>query len=98
MKEAELRKHSTCSLCRKPIGHTGLALFWRVTVERFGVDLRAVKRQDGLAAYMGSSALAAAMGTDEDMAVPVMDPVTLTACEVCAMGSVNLAIATEAAT
>jgi hypothetical protein len=84
MKEAELRKHATCSLCRKSIGHTGLPLFWRVTVERFGVDLAAARRVDGFAAFVGSKALAAVMGDDPDLASPVMDPATLTVCETCA--------------
>jgi hypothetical protein len=84
MKEAELRRHCVCSLCAKGIGASGIPLFWRVTVERFGVDLTAVKRQDGLGAMLGHSALAAVMGPDHDMARPVMDPVTLTVCETCA--------------
>lgn len=84
MKQAELRKHAKCSLCRNPIGHSRLPLFWRVTVERFGIDLRAVQRQDALGTFIGNTAIAAVMGPDEDMAAPVMDPVTLTVCETCA--------------
>ena len=38
MKEAELRRYATCSLCGQKIGHTGLPLFWTVTIERFGVE------------------------------------------------------------
>ncbi|MGE4078916.1 MAG: DUF2303 family protein [Reyranella sp.] len=38
MKEGELRRFATCSMCGKPIGHTGVPLFSRVTIERFGVD------------------------------------------------------------
>lgn len=92
MKEAELRQHLTCDACRNKIGHTGLPLFWRVTVERFGVDLRAVRCQDGLAAFLGSPALASVMGHDEDVAVPLIDPPqVLTLCEACAMAPVDLA-------
>lgn len=83
MKEAELRQHATCSLCRKPIGHTRLPLFWKVTVERFGVDLQAVQRQHGLGLMIGAP-LASVMGPDETMAKPVMDPKVLTVCETCA--------------
>lgn len=83
MKEAELRKHATCSLCRKPIGHTRLPLFWKVTVERFGIDLLAVQRQQGLGLMIGAP-LAAVMGPDETMARPVMEPKVLTVCETCA--------------
>lgn len=84
MKENELRKHLTCSACRKKIMHTGVPLFWTVTVNRYGIRADRVKRQDGLAAFMGSTVLANIMGTDEDMAEPVMDTVTLTLCEACA--------------
>jgi len=84
MKRAELLEHATCSGCAKRIGHTGLPLFWRVKVERFGIDVSALRRQDGLGQFIGSHALAAAMGPDEDLATPVMDPVTLTLCDTCA--------------
>lgn len=85
MKEAELRKHAVCDICRQPIGHTGLPLFWRVTVERFGIDLRAVRRQDGLTAMLGGNAMIAQhMGANEDMAKSLMT-VVLTVCESCAM-------------
>ncbi len=93
MKQAELRNHTTCNKCRKPVGHTRLPLFWRVTIERFGIDLSAVRRQDGLSALIGSSVIAAAMGPDEDLAVPVMDKLTLTICEECACSTEPLCIA-----
>lgn len=83
MKEAELRRYATCSMCGQKIGHTGLPLFWRVTVERFGIDHAAVARQQGLAMFLGNAAIAGVMGPDETMAQPVMDPVTLSVCETC---------------
>lgn len=86
MKEQELRKHATCSLCQKKIGHTGVPLFWVVRIERFGLKLSAIQRQDGLAAMLGGSArLAQVMGTDAEMAVSVSSPMTLTVCEDCAV-------------
>lgn len=83
MREQELRQHTNCTLCKKPVGHTGLPLFWRVSVDRFGVDLDAVQRQDGLGAFLRSTRLAQAMGPDEEMAKPMMETVTLTICEAC---------------
>lgn len=88
MKERELRDHATCSLCREkilsPAAAGGLPLFWRVTVERFGVDLRAVERQQGLTMLLGGNAtIAAAMGPDEEMTQPLMEPLVLTICERC---------------
>lgn len=86
MKKAELLKHSTCDVCNRSIGACGLPLFWRVTIERFGIDLRAVRRQDGLAQFMGNSVLADVMGPDEDLALPVLDaPKVATVCEECAL-------------
>lgn len=85
MKEAELRKHATCSLCGNKVMASGMPLFWRVTVERFGIDMQAATRQQGLTMMLGSAGLAAVMGPDEDMAKPMMDAVTLTVCESCAL-------------
>lgn len=84
MKEHELRAHATCSLCRKKIGATGIPLFYRVTVERFGVKLDAVRRQAGLEMMLGGHVrIAQAMGPDEDMATPVMEKLVLVVCESC---------------
>lgn len=90
MKEKELRKHAICSICKKPIGHTGLLLFWTLKIERYGIKMDVVKRQDGLTAMLGGNAmLAQVMGTDEDMTQPLMEPVELTVCEACAMDYEN---------
>jgi hypothetical protein len=84
VKERELiEKHAVCSFCRNKIGHTGLPLFWRIRVERFGINMRALERQSGLAMMLQSTQIARAMGPDEDMTFAALD-VTLTACEACA--------------
>lgn len=87
MREAELRQHATCSLCQKKILSGGLPLFWRVRIERFGVDLAAAHRKIGLEMMLGDARLAMMMGPDEEMARPVMEPVTITVCEACACES-----------
>lgn len=88
MKELELRAHATCSICRQKIGASGLPLFYRLTVERFGVKLDAVRRQAGLEMMLGGHvAIAQAMGPDEEMAMPVMDRLVLVVCESCSTGS-----------
>ncbi len=90
MKETELRKHASCSICKKPIGNSGLPLFWIMRVERLGIKLDVVKRQDELAALLGGhSGLAQIMGTDEDM-TQSMDSAELTICETCAMKEYSL--------
>lgn len=84
MKEKELRKHTTCSMCGGKVMASGLPLFWRVTVERFGIDLRAIQRQQGLTMVLGgNAAIAAAMGPDEDLATAIGDAEIVTVCEPC---------------
>lgn len=90
MKEKELRKVVTCSLCGKKAPECGVPLFYRVRIERWGIDLGAVRRQSGLELMFGGTAggavaLAQAMGADEDMAKPIMQPRELTVCEPCSM-------------
>lgn len=50
MKECELRLYTNCSLRNKPIGHTGLPLVWRVSVERFGIELKELPSDSGVTA------------------------------------------------
>lgn len=84
MKERKLRKHATCSLCMQKIGATGLPLFYRVTLERFGLRLDAIRRQAGLEMSLnGHVALAQAMGPNEEIAVPMMETLVLVVCEPC---------------
>ena len=85
MKEKELRKVANCAMCKKPIGHTGLPLFWRIRIQRYGLKIGALKRQQGLTMMLGGHAeLAAVMGPDEDMAEKISG-VEITLCEKCAI-------------
>jgi hypothetical protein len=95
MKEKELREAAECARCHKKIGASGLPLFWRVRIERYGLDVRALERQQGLAMIVGSAALAQVLGPDEDLATPVMDPVTVTICESCCTEPLILAAIAE---
>ena len=95
MKEEELRKSAICGVCEKAFGHTGLPLFWRITIERFGVNLKSIQRQDGLAQMLGSPALATVMGPGQDMVKPMMDPVKVTICEDCIMKPTIIAMLAE---
>ena len=84
MKEKELREAADCALCGKKIGAFGIPMFWRVKIERHGVKLDAVQRQQGLTMMLGGHAgLAMVMGADEEMTIPMMEPVTITVCETC---------------
>jgi hypothetical protein len=85
MNEIELRKYARCSLCGLKIGHTHLPLFYRVTVERFGINMNAVRRQAGLEQMLGNVAIAQVMGLGEEMTKPLMDKITLSICEDCSL-------------
>ena len=82
MKERELRKHATCTACGNRIGHTGLPLFSVVTIERHGIKLDSVRRQDGLAAMLGNPCLAGVMGPDDEM-TECLGSAKVTLCESC---------------
>lgn len=84
MREDELRAMATCSHCGRGIGASGLPLFWRIKVERFGLDLSELQKQQGLAMMLGGNGLLARiMGPDAELARPLMEAVTLSICEPC---------------
>jgi len=83
MNEKELREAAECAGCQKKIGEFGIPVFNRVTMQTYGIQLGAVRRQSGLEQMLGNVALAQVMGTQEDMAVPVGEPVTITLCLDC---------------
>ena len=93
MKERELRELATCKGCGKKLGasfreNRTLPMFWKITMERFLIDDRAMKRQAGLEMMMdGHVALAQAFSPDEDMAESIMEPKTICLCEHCAIES-----------
>lgn len=99
MKEEELRKLTTCANCHKKLGETPLPVFWKVKLVRHGLDMKALQRQDGLAAFMGDNAhLASVMGMNEDMTFVLMDGEVMV-CDQCATGeTVNLMALAEAGT
>ena len=88
MKEKELRQYATCSMCGKKIGESGMPMFWRIVVERHGIKLDAVSRQQGLTMMLGGHAtIAMAMGADEEMTMPLIENHVLSICETCATES-----------
>ena len=82
MKEKELREIATCALCGKRIGDSGLPLFWRVRIRRYGLKADAMRRQQGLGMMIGGQ-LAQVMGPDEDLAEKISET-EITVCETCA--------------
>ena len=96
MKEKELRQHADCSVCGKPIGSSGVPFFWTAELTWYGLDFQAMRRQDGLAAHMGSGALAAILGPNEDMAKAVSEPINITICQTCATEQMVVVAAMQA--
>ena len=84
MKEKQLREAAVCVMCKKPIGHTGLPVFWRIRIQRYVLKIDALKRQQGLTMMLdGYAQLAQIMGPDEDMA-DKMSEIEITLCAKCA--------------
>ena len=83
MKETEIRKHSTCNLCKNKILKNGIPIFYVVKIQNYGLDLNAIQRQSGMATMMGHAGLAQVMGPNEDMASPITDEVIITVCSEC---------------
>lgn len=81
MKQRELTK---CLRCGEGMMHAGSITFFRVRIERFVVDLDAVRQQHGLELQIG--ALATHMGPDRDLAVPLGPPAEGLVCEPCVVG------------
>lgn len=75
-----------CSICGKGVLHTGIPLFFRVTIERMGASRNAIMRQHGLEMMMGGNALLAnIMGPDEDMAQVIDTVQNALVCHGCAL-------------
>lgn len=83
MKMSDMKPYLTCSQCGGPTLQP-LPIFYRVTVERIGVDANAVGRMVGLAQFLGSDRLAEVMGPDLEVTRQLLAPVELVVCEGCA--------------
>lgn len=83
MKEKELRERAECAMCHRKIGERGIT-FWTIKLDRYMLNISAMRQQDGLAALLGDSFLANHMGPNEDLADHVQH-FDLTLCEPCAL-------------
>jgi hypothetical protein len=79
-----------CAVCQKGLMHAGMPLFWRIKLQRMGLDRRAIEQTAGLEMMMGSVALARVMGPDPDIAKPVDDEHEVLVCEHCASQPVSI--------
>lgn len=73
-----------CAICHRGMMHAGMPVFYRLKVERLGLDMQAIRRQHGLEMMMGAAApLASIMGPNETMATVIDGPHTILICETC---------------
>ncbi len=84
IKEDELIKLGNCKICGMKLLAGKTPLFYRVRVERAGLDSSAISRRAGLEMMLGSSALAHHMGPHEDLAKIIDGPNTVVIHEECA--------------
>jgi hypothetical protein len=74
-----------CHLYGKGVMHAGHPLFLRISVDRLGVDMNAVRRAHGLEMTMGGNGLLAnVMGPDEDLAKVIDGQHDMLICGACA--------------
>lgn len=84
----KLKDFSTCVLCSKPMMHARGIFFFRVTIERMGINVPAASRQQGLEMMLGRAAsLASIMGPDEDLGIPIGPADKGLICDECAVMS-----------
>jgi hypothetical protein len=75
-----------CPMCGKGLMHNGLPLAWKITMHRLGIDVNAVRREQGLEMLMGGSvALARAFSPNSEFGLEIEKPITVMVCEPCAL-------------
>lgn len=87
MKAEEIKK---CGFCNRGLMHAGHPMFYHITCQTMGVDLRAVQKQHGLEQIFGGGpgapvALARLFSPDPDVAKPIGAPVDSLICMECAL-------------
>lgn len=87
VKQRGLRK---CAMCGLGVMHCGLPIFFRLKIQRYGIDMRAVQAQHGLEQMIGNAVIASVLGTDADLAKPINDEQDLFICETCSQKPVML--------
>jgi len=89
MKERELREKAQCMNCNELIGQKAVPIIWKIKTERHGLDLKAIKRQQGLGMLIGHGRIAMAMGPNENM-TQVLAEHEIVICDQCALSGINL--------
>jgi hypothetical protein len=84
-----------CRLCGKGVAHTGLPLFWRVRIERMGIDAGAVRQTGAMEEFFHGNVAIARAFQDPELAKPIGEAVRVLMCEDCALKPSLLAILAE---
>ena len=84
-----------CAICGKGVAHTGVPLFYRVRIERMGIDHRAVQHASGMEQYFGGAVAIARVFADPEIASRIGDETTILVCESCSVESHPLAMLAE---
>jgi len=85
LKQNDLEK---CCLCDKGLMHNGDPVCYRISMQQFVFDTRAIQEMTGMEMMMGEAApLAQIMGPNRDMAKAASAPMTGLLCAPCAMES-----------
>ena len=86
LKRADIQN---CMCCQRGVAAGGI-VFYRVRVQQFGLNHRAIQQQHGLELMLGSPALAQVMGTDSDLAMAVSSETTRLVCGTCAVEKMGM--------
>jgi hypothetical protein len=84
-----------CAICGKGVMHSGVPLFYRVSVEIMGVDASAVRQAHAMEQFFNGAVPIARVFMDPDIAKPVFDPVESVICQPCALEARPLALLLE---
>ncbi len=72
-----------CVLCGKGVMHTGVPLFYRVKIERLGINVGEVQRTHGMEQFFGGAVALARVFHDPDLTEVIMPEVEMLVCEDC---------------
>lgn len=86
-----------CAACGKGVMHLGMPVFWRVTVERMGIDLQAARQTSAMEMFFGGQVAIARAFQDPDIAKPIVPGDTFLVCEACALEPHRLAVLADSA-
>lgn len=86
-----------CLMCGKGVMHTGIPLFYRVKLERFGVLANEVRRVAAMEQFMGGNVGIARAFHDPELTQTMMPEVSGLVCETCSMKPWPVAMLAETA-